>query len=35
MSLGTGEAEVSCCGRKIDQQQMQKVEENEMLSVAH
>jgi len=33
ISLCTGEAEVSCCGRKIDQQQMQKVEENEMLSV--
>ena len=33
ISLCTGEAEVSCCGRKIDQQQMQKAEENEMLSV--
>ncbi|MDP4159846.1 MAG: helix-turn-helix domain-containing protein [Bacillota bacterium] len=31
--LCTGEAEVSCCGRKIDQQKMQKAEENEMLSV--
>jgi len=33
ISLCTGEAEVSCCGRKIDQQQMQKAEEKEMLSV--
>ncbi|TGE31375.1 helix-turn-helix domain-containing protein [Desulfosporosinus sp. Sb-LF] len=33
ISLCTGEAEVSCCGRKIDQQKMQKAEENEMLSV--
>jgi DNA-binding XRE family transcriptional regulator/desulfoferrodoxin (superoxide reductase-like protein) len=33
ISLCTGEAEVSCCGRKIDQQQMQKAKENEMLSV--
>jgi len=33
ISLCTGEADVSCCGRKIDQQQMQKAEENEMLSV--
>lgn len=31
--LCTGEAEVSCCGRKIDQQKMQKAAENEMLSV--
>ena len=33
ISLCTGEAEVSCCGRKMDQQQMQKAEENEKLSV--
>lgn len=33
ISLCTGEAEVSCCGRKIDQQQIQKAEEKEMLSV--
>ncbi|WP_407309851.1 helix-turn-helix domain-containing protein [Desulfosporosinus sp. SB140] len=33
ISLCTGEAEVSCCGRKIEQHQMQKAEENEMLSV--
>jgi len=33
ISLCTGEAEVSCCGRKIDQQQMQKAEENEKLTV--
>ncbi|KGK86519.1 XRE family transcriptional regulator [Desulfosporosinus sp. HMP52] len=33
ISLCTGEAEVSCCGRKIDQQKMQKVDKSEMLSV--
>ena len=33
ISLCTGEAEVSCCGRKIDPQQMQKAEENEKLFV--
>ena len=33
ISLCTGEAEISCCGRKIDQQPMRKAEENERLSV--
>lgn len=33
ISLCTGDAEVSCCGRKIDQQKMQKADENDKLSV--
>ncbi len=33
ISLCTGDAEVSCCGRKIDEQEMQKAKNDEKLSV--
>ena len=33
ITLCTGEAEVSCCGRKLEAQRMQKAEESERLSV--
>lgn len=33
ITLCTGEAEVSCCGRKLEPERMQKAEENERLSV--
>ncbi|MDL2281156.1 helix-turn-helix domain-containing protein, partial [Selenomonadales bacterium OttesenSCG-928-I06] len=33
ISLCTGQAEISCCGRKLEEQKMQKATENEKLAI--